>query len=258
VNPDDAKQRRRIVVTLDSGDIDTAELDRLIHLARRLDAELEGVFVEDSDLLRLSELAFVHEFRPISQRSERFESVRMQQELRVVARRAQRTLAAYTEHRGVRWSFRIWRGSMEREMLGALQADVLALPRLGVVFMPSAPRRQRETITACFDGSESSSGVLKTAADLAADSLGATLRVLLFGALEQQAGLRREAEEILSQYHGAVVYSGLKEAGLAALLRALQESGSSVLVMQRDNRLLRNTSLRDYLGQLNCPLILVR
>ena len=147
---------------------------------------------------------------------------------------------------------------MERELLGALQADVLALTRLGVVFMPSPPRRERETITACFDGSEMSSGALRTAAELAADSRGATLQVLLFGVSEQQAGLRREAEEILSPYHPDVVYNGLLEANLAGLLRVLQESNSSVLVMQRDNRLLRNTSLRDYLGHLNCPLILVR
>ena len=215
--------------------------------------------MEDSDLLRLSELAFVHEFLAdlAAQRAFRV-GTRATGAAR--GRQASRaSLAAYTEHRGVRWSFRIWRGSMEREeLLGALQADVLALTRLGVVFMPSPPRRERETITACFDGSEMSSGALRTAAQLAADSRGATLQVLLFGVSEQQAGLRREAEEILSPYHPDVVYNGLLEANLAGLLRVLQESNSSVLVMQRDNRLLRNTSLRDYLGHLNCPLILVR
>ncbi len=89
--------------------------------------------------------------------------------------------------------------------------------------MPSPPRWERETITACFDGSEMSSGVLRTASELAADSSGATLQVLQFGVSEQQAGLRREVEVILSLYHSDVVYNGLLVVYLAGLLRVLQE-----------------------------------
>lgn len=264
MNQDHIARHRRIVVALDSGELDTVHLERLARLARRLGAELEGVFVEDSDLLRLSELTFVQEFRPTSQRSERFQAARMQQELRVVARRAERALATYAEHRGVHWSFRVWRGSMEHELITAMEADVLALTRLGAVLMGPAPHRERETVTACFDGSEGSARALVTAAELAPDSGHVTLQVLLeAGSDEKSAALQQQAREVLSNqlekaYEGKVAYASLNPDDWPRLLNLLLDSNSSALVMQRDDAMLRHTSLRERLAHLSCPLFLVK
>ncbi|HSH40973.1 MAG TPA: hypothetical protein VK973_02480 [Arenicellales bacterium] len=253
----ETRQRRRIVVTIDSGDLDASELERLSRLAHRLDAELEGVFVEDSDLLRLSGLAFVREYRPISRRTESFEAERMQQELRAVARRAERTLARFAQQRGVSWSFRVWRGSLERELLSAVQADVLALMGVGAV-MPSTRKRGRQVISAWFDGSGEAARALDTAANIAADSDSITLEVLLAtDGGDSAEELRTQAARVLSDYKGDVTFRALDNTGLHELLRVLRESGSSALVMQRDNRLLCNTSLRQSLSYLHCPLFLV-
>lgn len=251
--------RRRIVVTLDSAQVDQADLERLTRLARRLDADLEAVFIEDSDLLRLARLSFLREFRPASQRADSFQSERMQQELRVMARRAERMLAEYAEHRGVRWQFRTWRGSIEREFLAGFEADILALLRLGAVGWQPPRRRVRETVSVCFDGSEQGARALATAADLAADNDDISLQVLLARAPDSGDGeIRRQAEAILSGRAGRVTYVPLEDDTVGTLLEALHASRSTALVMQRDNALLRNTSLRQYLSRLHCPLFLVR
>lgn len=251
--------RRRIVITLDTARIETRELERLTHLALRIDAELEGVFVEDSDLFRMAELTFLQEFRPTSRRTERIESARMEQELRAVARQAERALAKYAEHCGVPWSFRIWRGSIERELLTGLEADVLALMRLGEVAMQPARRRPREVIAAYFDGSEGAGKALETAADLAADSDQLSLQVLLApGPDTNAADLRKRAEEMLGGYIGRTQYHSLVDDGLPELVRVLHEADSSALVMHRGSPLLGSTSLRQNLAQLGCPLFLVR
>jgi hypothetical protein len=193
----------------------------------------------------------------------------MQQELRVVARRAERALATYAEHCGVHWSFRVWHGSMERELITAMEADVLALTRLGAVLMGPSPRRARETITACFDGSEGSARVLATAVELASDSDRGTLQVLLVAESDEAStALQRRAQEILSNYVGSnhpglvypgnVTYHSLKSGDWPRLVALLRDSGSSVLVVQRDDPMLRHASLREYLAHLNCPLFLVR
>jgi len=253
----ETRKRRRIVVTIDSGDVDASELERLSRLAHRLDAELEGVFVEDSDLLRLSGLAFIQEYRPTSRRTESFEADRMQQELRAVARRAERALARFAQQRGVSWSFRIWRGSLERELLSAVQADVLALMGVGAV-VPSTRKRGRQVISAWFDGSGEAERALDTAAHIAADSDSITLEVLLATDDSVPAEeLRKRAATFLSDHKGDVVFRTLAHAGLDELVPVLGESGSSALVMQRDNRLLCNTSLRQSLSYLHCPLFLV-
>lgn len=251
--------RRRIVITLDSARVDTAELESLMRLAHRLDADLEGVFVEDSDLFRLAEMTFLREFRPTSQRAERFQSARMQQELRVLARRAERELAEIAERRGVTWSFRTWRGSIERELLSAVEADVLAMMRLGAVAFQPARRRLPGMVSAFFDGSEEAARGLVTAADLAADNEDISLQVLLARDPDSANGkLRQRAEAILSDYPGKVVYRHLEDDTVGGLLKVLHDSGSTALVMQRDNAMLRNTSLRQYLSGLRCPLFLVR
>lgn len=250
--------RRRIVVTLDSGQVDLASLERLTRLARRIDADLEGVFVEDSDLLRLGEMTFLREFRTTSRRAERFQVTRMQQELRVTARRAERLLSEYVEQRGVRWSFRTWRGSIERELLTGIEADILAVMRLCAVSMQPMPRRTPETVSVYFDGSPDAARGLETAAELAAgDDM--RLQVLLAHVPEgERAGLRREAERVLADHAGEVAYRFVEEDTARALLELLRSLGSTALVMQRDNSLLRSASLREYLSRLHCPLLLVR
>jgi len=251
--------QRRIVITIDSGDLDTAELNRLMRLARRLDAELEGVFVEDSDLLRLAGLSFLREFRPTSMRSEQVHAGRMEQELRAMARRAERAMSEQARRQGVTCRFRTWRGSVERELLNTVEGDVLALLRLGTVMRQPPRRREREIITTLFDGTDESARALVTAAELAAESDRIVLQVLLpAGDDAKTEALREQAAALLPDPPGEVSYYALNITSLAEILDTLHRSASSALVLQRDNQLLRNAPLRDYLARVQCPLFLVR
>lgn len=251
--------QRRIVITIDSGDLDTDDLNRLMRLAHRLDAELEGVFVEDSDLLRLAGLSFLRELRPTSMRSEQVHPGRMEQELRAMARRAERALSEQARRQGISCRFRTWRGSVERELLNAMEADVLALMRLGTVMRQPPPRRAQEVVTTLFDGTEAAARALVTAAEVAAESDQIALQVLLPAAAESDAAaLQKQAAELLPDPPGEVTYESLNITNLAELIDTLRRSGSSALVLQRDNRLLRDAPLRDYLARIQCPLFLVR
>ncbi|MDZ7839324.1 MAG: universal stress protein [Gammaproteobacteria bacterium] len=251
--------RRRIVVTLDSAQVEPGDLECLLRLADRLDADLEGVFVEDSDLLRLADMTFLREFRPTSQRAESFQSGRMQQELRVMARRAERALAEVAERRGVAVSFRTWRGSIERELLRDIEADILAVMRLGAIAFQPSRRRAPELVSACFDGSDESARALAMAADLATDNDGILLQVIMIPGPDAESDeLHEHAASLLAEHSGNVVYRFLEDNTVGGLLEMLYESGSTALVMQRDNSMLRNTSLRQYLSRLQCPLFLVR
>ncbi|MBK7177644.1 MAG: universal stress protein [Chloroflexi bacterium] len=54
---------QRILVALDASPHSLAALEAAIDLAERLDAELQGLFVEDINLLRLAQLPFARELR---------------------------------------------------------------------------------------------------------------------------------------------------------------------------------------------------
>ena len=83
---------RRIAVTLDAFDLSLAALEQAARLARHMGAQLEGIFIEDIDLLQLAELPFLREVRRSSRTVEAMNPMRMEQELRVLARRAERLL----------------------------------------------------------------------------------------------------------------------------------------------------------------------
>ena len=61
--PEAARPPRRIVVALDASSHSHAALAAAVALAGRLQAELQGIFVEDVNLLRLAELPFAREVR---------------------------------------------------------------------------------------------------------------------------------------------------------------------------------------------------
>ena len=83
---------RRIAVTLDAFEISAQALEQAIRLAERTGAKLEGIFVEDIDLITVSELPFLRELRPVSRSEIDVNLARMERELRALARRAERLL----------------------------------------------------------------------------------------------------------------------------------------------------------------------
>ena len=120
MNTTDEKSRmQRITITLDAFETSPRELERVARLAARLGAELEGVFVEDLDLIQLVGLPFLREVRSASLAVEALNLGRLEEELRVLARRAERTMAEHANRHGAAWCFRVWRGSIEHDLLAS-------------------------------------------------------------------------------------------------------------------------------------------
>jgi len=92
---------RYIVVTLDASESGRPALQTAVRLAALLGAGLEGVFVEDINLIRLAGLPFLREVRPWSLADEEISTQRMQRELRTLARRAEQMLERVARETGV-------------------------------------------------------------------------------------------------------------------------------------------------------------
>jgi hypothetical protein len=250
-----AANRRRIVVALDTGEPDRAQLERLSRLASNLDAELEAVFVEDTDLLDLADLPFTREYRFASRRLESISLDRLEQELNAAAKRAEQMLSRETALRRVPWHFRVWRGSLERELLAALQADVLEIGRTA---RRAAPIRGLAGTTVWFEDTPAGHRALATAAMLTAGN-GGELTVAGTGpptALE--AAARRVLAE-LAQAPAAPAVIAVEIVGVRTaeiLSEQLRAGGGGVLVAPRDSALLRAAPLRLLLSRLPRSLIL--
>jgi hypothetical protein len=243
-------------MTMDSATVDSGDLLRLSQLARRLDAELETVFVEDLEVLRVAELPFLREFRFSSMRFENFDQQSLEAELRIVARRAEQALAGQIALRDIPWRFRVWRGALEPELLAALDADVLALHRPGTTTPRDGAGPGERSIAVCFDGSQAADRALAMASALAMQAQ-LPLTVILLGERERMAELQAQVEGAMAGPAPVLSFAPLPEATQAGLVATARERGRYGLVLARECPLLRGGSLRELLDALHGPLFLV-
>jgi nucleotide-binding universal stress UspA family protein len=251
---------RRIAVTLDALQVSAQALEQAVRLAQRMGAELEGIFIEDIDLIEIAALPFVRELRPVSRSENDIDLARMEQELRALARRAERLLSEQAERHNVTWSFRIWRGSIDSDLLAAdIGADVLALSRLGAALTRSKTAAGKSSaVTVLYSGGDASRRVLDTAIKLASDPQ-KELIILFHTDDEAEAGrLQEMATRQLQDTAAEAYFIRLTDGALADLIEIMRQTHTAVLVIERDNKLLQTPSLKHCLDSLNCPLLIVR
>jgi nucleotide-binding universal stress UspA family protein len=260
---------RRITVTLDASESGRPPLETAARLAAILGAELEGVFVEDINLIRLSGLPFLRELRPWSIAEEQISSQRMQRELRTLARRAEQMLERVARETGVPWSFQVWQGRPEAaSLLQAFGAEILSMGRISSrvssrMFAPARrltpPSRETDTsISVLFSGSEQAVRAVATACSLARD-MGARLTVML-PAIPAQAvpALKEQALAILKQHGQAARFVELAGIDAQSLRLAADAAGPSILITEAEHPLLQQAGLDQCLDALFCPVLLIR
>lgn len=124
----------RIVVALDASPQSVAALKAAAELATLMQAELEGLFVEDINLLYLCGLPFGQEIGSYTAKLRRLDDVAMERQLRVLAATIQQVMERVAAQTPVRWSFRVRRGPVVEELLAAAQsAALLSVGRAGRV-----------------------------------------------------------------------------------------------------------------------------
>lgn len=121
-----------ILVALDASPQSQLILRAAARLAATMQAELHGLFVEDSNLFRLCNGPFCREIGMRTATVRQLESHTMERQLRVLAAEMRRSLARVAGEAQVRWSFQVARGAVEHELLTAAEhALLLSLGRTG-------------------------------------------------------------------------------------------------------------------------------
>lgn len=251
---------RRIAVTLDAFEVSAQALEQAVRLAERMGAQLEGIFIEDIDLIEISALPFLREVRTVSRSENAIDLARMEQELRVLARRAERLLSEQAARHNVAWSFRVWRGSIDGDLLAAdIEADVLALSRLGAALTSGKAARSRSTaVTVLYTGTDASMRALDTARNLAAEPQKELIVLLPVEDEAEAASLQAMAAQRLGQDAARAHFIRLTDGALTDLMEILTDTSSAVLIIERDHNLLQSPSLQHCLSRLDCPLLVVR
>ena len=270
---------RHILVALDTSYHSLAALEAAAELAASLEAELLGLFVEDAALLRLAGLPAAREMRYPFSGLARLDQVHMERDLRAQAAQARRALAAVSERRHVKWSFRVVRGEVTPQVLAAaLEADLLTLgktsrplvrrARLGSTARAAAAEAPccvllmqwgvdiRPPVVLTYDGTPAARRALAIAVHLAHKEAGYLTVLLLADTPEATQQLHAEVANLLRRQNLIVRQRHLTGAGVATLAHEVRAEGSGVLVLS--GTILPQESLQELLDQVDCPVLLVR
>jgi nucleotide-binding universal stress UspA family protein len=246
------ERTERIVVALDASPQSVAALKAAVELAALMEAELEGLFIEDINLLNLCNLPFGREIGSYTASMRRLDNAGMERQLRVLAAAIQQAMARAAAQTSVRWHFEVRRGPVVPELLAAAQsAALLSLGRAGQVRRKSLGSTAQSIVsksdrpllilgegsgleyplTVVYTGSPASQRALNLALRLARNDRHA-LRVLVWAGEQDDIDLvqlQTEAEGLLEAAHAHATFHTMRRA--ATLLATLRTRDGGTLVL---------------------------
>ncbi len=276
--PDD-RPLRRILVALDASPYSHAALEAAVTLAMRLRSEIQAVFVEDINLLRLAELPFAREVRFGQAGAHQVRGEDVQRGLRARAAVLRRHVEEVAEQSKVSSTFRVVRGAVAGELLAAaLEADLLAMGRLGHSVARHArlgstaraaiaravspvllvhPTMENGPMLVLYDGSPAGARALELAAHIAGDE--GEFRVLIWGPDEAMAADRRQAAEALLQGSTASAqYQQLDGGDAQRILAWVNKQHGSLLILASAAGDWPDDTLETLLEDANPQLLFIR
>ena len=250
----------RILVALDTSARGQAALEAAVRLAANTSAELQGLFVEDEDLVRLASLPFAREVDFASAALHELHSLNMERALRAAAEETHQAFTHALQQLNLRWTFRIVRGTIAQASLAAAgDVDLLVIgqqgrsPRIMAGDFFRKPSRNRQRVVGVFDGSPSACRTLECASRLATLN-GKPLAVLVLAALGDQAtrqcmswlqehDIRAEVDQVLNPSENAIV-------------EFVRKWPPGVLLINRDSEFVKDAQICRMVNEMDCPLIL--
>ena len=272
---------RRILLALDTtcGDADCLLI--AVELAARLEAELVGLFVEDLNLIRLAGFSFVNAVSPLTASPHPIEREAAERQLRSFASRAERHLAGAAEQRRVKWTFRVVRGHVAREVTAeSSEHDLVAVAETAprALARSSVSQTVREAvgqagrsllllrpgvktegpIVVIYDGTAAADDALDIALQLLV-GVDAALEVFLAGeAVERAAQLTQTLRERSAGRGTTLRIHRFPSADFAVLRRALNGLNAGLLLLAAESPVLAGRSVDEVIRTVPCPVLLLR
>jgi nucleotide-binding universal stress UspA family protein len=269
---------RRILVALDASHPSLAALEAAVELAASMKAKLEGLYVEDINLLQAAGSPVAREVRFPFVSSTQLDPNRMTRQLRAQAKQAERALAAACQRREIEWSFRVVRGEVSHEVMAAArEVDMLILgkasrplvrkTRLGSTALTAAVQspccvlllqrgeRIAPPVIVVYDGSPVARRALRVATRLAGRNGGYLAVLLVAETASEEYRLQAETADWLRRQGVLVRYRRIPERSVLAVKQVLEAERNGLVVFS--STVLHLAELQRLLNEIHSPVLLV-
>lgn len=278
MNSYDSMIIKRILVALDASPHSLAALETAARFATKFQAELVGIFVEDINLVRMSEMPFASELGYYSAARRPLTSTEILRQLRVQARWAQHALALLAERAHINWSFRTVRGAVPAELLAAAsEADLLILGKAGWsrkrslgstarVVITQPPRQAmvlqagvhlERPILVIYDGSPNSQKALSTALNLRTEENPIMVVLLTEGAESAQA-LQEEIRGHFPNESSKLHFYWFPTLDIKRLAQLVRLEQCSIFIIPAQSKNIPEEDLLALMNAMDCAVLLVR
>jgi len=270
---------RRIVVALDGSPTSLAALEATAELASAWGAEITGLFLEDTSLLRMASLPFAQEVGSHSGAFRALNVGQAERELRSQADRARNTLWYVAERFRLTASFNVARGTVQKELLKALnESDMLSMGKgggsvaggvglgtnakavaasgTGVAMLHSHVARVSGPPAVIYDGSPSAVRALEIGGEFAS-TLGTSLLVLCPVEGECREELQEKASATIRDPRTKLEFRPLVTRSPQDIARNVRSSGANIVVVPTKGPVLTKETVETLLFRFFGPVILV-
>lgn len=272
----------RILVAVDASRDSQAALRAAVQMAARFHAELEGLFVEDLNVLRAAQIPLAQELGHYTGYRRRISAREIERAIHLRVQQMRRLFRILTEQESVRGTFHVARGMVQTEIkTAAASADVLIVGRVG--WAQTSPERLGATAEAmCSDEAPRVTAVLREGSVLAppvvvlyegspagdkalrigaalVDEMSEPLQVLV-GCISEEciAKLKTRANACLRSAHVMRQYRMLPSSGVRELVQTIHDMNAGTLVLSGDADVVQEGRVSGLLSQIDIPVLLVR
>lgn len=275
-----ARTIERIVIALVPASHNRAAISDAVVLARQLGVALEGIFVEDINLINYSSLPFARVVRQGRSAPLAITRAQMEDSLRRQAQRLERLLAEIAAQSKLEASFRTLRGdvvstlstlSQPQDLLiinrtagraagkawGRTASTVLTRTSASVLVLQPAQRLERPVVV-LFEDTAQGRRALELAIQLARQDARQLTVIYPHTGQERLAELEELAKPQLAAAGIDAVETGLSQNSATELLALFQQSAGRLMVLGADSGYFEADAYAALLMQLPAPLLLVR
>lgn len=244
----------RLVLLVDSSTLPL--LERAARLAAMVHAELDAVFIEDDDLLRIASLPFSREVVLHTGAVRKLSRERLQQETNREFERFRKSLAQTATRFRIQWGCRRYTGSRREFWRETGQATLLFAGGLHAIRPAPVRSRLKEMVYAVYNGTDSARNALKVALNVA-EADGQHLVVLIpetpdYATLYEQARALVEGARTSTQL--VPVHHPDSMPNLKVMVAGLR---GSLLFLPRELEILDSNDFDELLQVVRLPVILV-